>query len=152
MTTRTFCSGGGGGLGFDLLENGEIATQVRATGLSFYENVVSVWKEPGHGLVCEETEPGPSTELEKWEHRQKESSGDMTIDPVEKNLDPKTLRAVRTFIHGYPETLPEIRQRSCRKRKRPATAYKRLSWQPCLNGWMRSRTRTSNRTTMVPGR
>ncbi|WP_205737458.1 hypothetical protein, partial [Halorubrum lacusprofundi] len=106
--TDVFAPEGGGGLGFDLLENGEIATQVGVTGLSFYENVVSVWKEPGHGLVCEETEPGPSTELEKWEHRQKESSGDMTIDPVEKNLDPKTLRAVRTFIHGYPETLPEI--------------------------------------------
>jgi len=49
--TDVFAPEGGGGLGFDLLErNGEIATQVGATGLSFYENVVSVWKEPGHGL------------------------------------------------------------------------------------------------------
>jgi len=70
--------------------------------------VVSVWKEPGHGLVCEETASGPTTDLEKWEHRQKEASGDMTIDPVGKGLHLETLRAVRKFIHGYPETLPEI--------------------------------------------
>jgi hypothetical protein len=58
--------------------------------------------------VCEETAPGPTTELEKWEHRQKEGSGDMTMDPVENDLDPETLRAVRKLIHGYPFTLPEI--------------------------------------------
>jgi len=76
----------------------------------------------------------------------------MTIDPVEKNLDPKTLRAVRTFIHGYPETLPEISTEELSEAQEAGYGIKRLSWQPCLNGWMRSRTRTSNRTTMVPGR
>lgn len=106
--TRVFAPLTGGDLGFDLIENGGIATQVGMSTPDQYDNVVSLWTEPGHGLVCEETAPSPTTESERQGHRQKETSGDMTIDPVKKGLDPKTLRAVRKFIHGYPETLPDI--------------------------------------------
>jgi len=91
-------------LGYDLLEDGRVATQVGMSALDQYDNVVVLWVEPGHGLVCKETAPDSSDRVNRGEEQQKEAPDDRTIDPIEKDLDPETLRAVQTLIDELPDT------------------------------------------------
>lgn len=65
--TTVFAPSADDGFTFDLIENGEIATQVEADSPMAYETLVSVWEDPIYGLVCEGRPTGPSTESEKNE-------------------------------------------------------------------------------------
>jgi len=103
-------STGAASVEFDLIHDGVIGTQVNMGVLDEHDDVVSVWLEPGYGLVRTETAPDDTDTLPKEpipdDPADRERSGKGTIRPVEDALSYDTLRAVMAVIDGYEDAHP----------------------------------------------
>ena len=104
-------STGAASVDYDLIDDGMIATQVNMGVLDEHEDVVSIWLEPGHGLVRAETAPDDTDTLPKDtipdDPADRERSGKGTVRPVEDALSYDTLRAVMAVVEGYEDANPE---------------------------------------------
>lgn len=104
-------STGAASVEFDLIDDGMIGTQVNMGVLDEHDDVVSIWLEPGHGLVRAETAPDDTDTLPRDtipdDPADRERSGKGTVRPVEDALSYDTLRAVMAVVEGYEDAHPE---------------------------------------------
>jgi hypothetical protein len=102
-------------MGYHIIEQGRIATQVGMSAVDHDDDIVSLWMEPGYGIVTAGNEPSKeellAVDLPSENPAEREVNGTGTIRPVEDDLCRKTLSALAAVMDGYedmnPDTPPE---------------------------------------------